>query len=295
MILIKPKEISGKIMTLIDESDEYFTSISPYYKFENWNKLIRSFENAIKRNVKLNFYVREDAKNDQKELENFGFEFITIPMLHAKIYFNEKQGIVSSMNLYRSSDEKSIDIAYMTESKEEYQELLQVCKRHIISNLASNKSDKIQVIPSSFIETKVFTKSLKDKLKEGLNSAGSIHLDSGTISFKYGTKISMFIYSERGKNKLRIKGILSTKNVELIKKNNFFDGYKNIKFEVVEKISSRYYNYLWATFNNTLKSESLAEIFESEAPSIIDVTYDFANLIYGIQYQEMDKIEIISN
>ena len=39
MKLIKPSQISGEIMTLIEEADKKLIIVSPYCKFSDWKKL----------------------------------------------------------------------------------------------------------------------------------------------------------------------------------------------------------------------------------------------------------------
>ena len=40
MKLIKPSEISAKILTLLDESNERVILVSPYMKIPKWDKLL---------------------------------------------------------------------------------------------------------------------------------------------------------------------------------------------------------------------------------------------------------------
>src|SRR5438105_3188934 len=114
MQLISAPEISGKIMSLIAEAREKLVIISPYYQVESWTKLRNYLERAQHRNINIEFYVREDADRSIKEIKKIGYEPLLVHRLHSKIYLNERYGIVSSMNLYESSDVGSIDIGYKT-------------------------------------------------------------------------------------------------------------------------------------------------------------------------------------
>jgi hypothetical protein len=44
MEIIKPSEISGKIMSLIDEAKQFVVIISPYYNLGKWQKLTSRIE-----------------------------------------------------------------------------------------------------------------------------------------------------------------------------------------------------------------------------------------------------------
>ena len=125
MKLIKPKQISGEIMTLFEEADKKVIIVSPYYNVTKWNKLLNCFQELKRRNIEIEFYVRENEWESINELKAIGFNSIAIPNLHTKLYINDKYAIVSSMNLNLSSDTNSLDIALKTETDAEYNDLLE--------------------------------------------------------------------------------------------------------------------------------------------------------------------------
>jgi hypothetical protein len=131
MKLIKPSEISGRIMTLIEEADEKLILISPYYNISRWDKLLNRIRDLKDRRIYVELYVREFENASIKEITNQGFKFNTIPNLHTKLYLNEKEAIVSYMNLNQSSDTNSLDIALATENETEYKQLVEYYERYI--------------------------------------------------------------------------------------------------------------------------------------------------------------------
>jgi hypothetical protein len=120
MQIIKPLEIAGKIMSLISESKKYVVIVSPYYKMNYWVKLNRVIEEAKARKVAFFFFVRKGEWSSIAEVERIGYDPIEIENLHAKIYFNEKEAILTSMNLNVSSDNNSIDIGMITQTEKEF-------------------------------------------------------------------------------------------------------------------------------------------------------------------------------
>ncbi|PZP44576.1 MAG: hypothetical protein DI598_14300 [Pseudopedobacter saltans] len=120
MELIKPNEIGVKISTLISEASEKFYAITPYVNISDWKKIIVSIEHAKKRNVSIKFYIREINEENFKILTSLGVQLFKIKNLHTKLYFNENELIVSSMNLYEFSDLHSIDIAILYRDRESY-------------------------------------------------------------------------------------------------------------------------------------------------------------------------------
>ena len=154
-------EISGQIMTLIEEADKQLIIVSPYVEIKNWDKLKRCLKNAIERNVEITFYVRENAKQDLEPLRQFAVKIIFIKDLHAKIYLNDTYGIVSSQNLYQYSDINSIDFAYSTETKKERNQLVKLIDKYLKNskaigeNTLETKTEVVKEIVSEVIVEKV--------------------------------------------------------------------------------------------------------------------------------------------
>jgi hypothetical protein len=133
MNFIKPSEISARILSLLDESDEKVIIVSPYMKISKWYKFSNKIESLKTRRIYTEIYVRDDPENTAtyRDLENLALEYYKIPNLHCKLYMNEKYGIVTSMNLLLSSEINSLEIGYATESRSEYTDLLNFYHRYI--------------------------------------------------------------------------------------------------------------------------------------------------------------------
>lgn len=123
MKLIQPAEISGKIMTLFDQAKEEIIIVSPYNKFTYWKKLTQRIEKAKQRGVKIKWYIRKNVANNVEQIREIGIEPIEIENLHCKLYLNEQQAVVTSMNLHEYSDTSSIDIGYLITEEDKYKEL----------------------------------------------------------------------------------------------------------------------------------------------------------------------------
>jgi len=127
MKIIPYLEISSKITTLIDSAEKELFIVSPFVNIDKWEKMKDCLSRARNKNVKIWFYVRKNAEHNNYSLRylyEIGINPIFIENLHAKLYVNERYGIVSSLNLYYYSDIKSIDIGYQTENTEERTELI---------------------------------------------------------------------------------------------------------------------------------------------------------------------------
>lgn len=160
MKFIPPLEISSKIMTLIEDAREELILVSPYLQITNWTKMKNCLERAVKRNVSITLYVREDIVQDYSFVKRIGIKLVLVKYLHAKLYLNEKRGIVTSQNMIYFSDVNSIDIGYETEKNSERKELVdfinnsitntEPIKKDIISAKFDNESkpDKIELTDS---------------------------------------------------------------------------------------------------------------------------------------------------
>ena len=138
MELIRPSEISAKILSLIEDAKKELTIVSPYNDFAKWDKLKRFIREAKERQVKISYYAREYEKHTC--LDDLGIKPILIKNLHAKIYFNETYAILSSMNLVEASDKNSLDFAVKITDKEKYNEIVKYCEDYIKVKVKGTKS-----------------------------------------------------------------------------------------------------------------------------------------------------------
>jgi len=106
--------ISGIISDIIKE---YCFIVTPY--FQPWKQLQKILELAASDEKKLFFLFRDNQRNNPDVLalnSYFGFDVFFINSLHAKIYINEKQALISSMNLFDYSKENNFETGYQITS-----------------------------------------------------------------------------------------------------------------------------------------------------------------------------------
>lgn len=256
MKLIKPNEISGKIMTLIEESDEYTILISPYVNLEKWYKLTKVINNAVKRGVNLQFCIRDDQHNLKsfEELDRFKYKYTPITNLHTKLYINEKYAIVTSMNLLFNSEINSHEIGYITETKEEHNELLEYCERYLELEVSEKFNNELLYLDwKQYVAQEVCAEL-------GLNSITIYNEDEDQYKFNTGRN-NYDYYIENGKeNRFIMLGILSYKEYTagLNKIREFEDetglaiefrdgqgsNYCTVRGEIKEKIHSTHIKYI---------------------------------------------------
>lgn len=274
MKLIKPSQISGEILTLFEEADEKVIIVSPYCKIGKWYKLLAKLKSLIERNVEIEFYVREGEFETIQEIEQVGIEPICIKNLHSKIYMNEKEAIVSSMNLLLSSEMNSLDIAYKTTTLEEYKELLDYYNRYI----KQTEKENINFEKNYLFET------LSNKFERI-----RIYENENELAFKTNNNnYSCFIWNtgKKNQNKLRISGILSGKEFESSKYlKNKIQKRTNLEIEFIEGGSRNGYGYdsVWATSFDFLETQNINYIIPKELNLITENILNFITEIQNIK------------
>lgn len=261
MKLIKPNQISGEILTLIEEADEKVILISPYCKFQKWYKLKEKIISLEARKVDLEFYVRAGEENTEtfKELHAIGVKPIEINKLHCKIYMNEKYAVVSSMNLLLYSEINSLEIAYKTENKEEYDELMEFVNRYIRVRESKKTSDLKYKVKHQI--------TLKDLLAQ--NKISVFEKDDQLAIRTSRNNYTAFIFNEFfNKNHLRMNGIVSEKELEYAKKTLAeLEENTKLKIECVEG-SEEYYSMIWGTSISHIESRNILELQPQEVEEV---------------------------
>jgi phosphatidylserine/phosphatidylglycerophosphate/cardiolipin synthase-like enzyme len=137
MELIHPAEISGKIMTLIDQAKEEIIIVSPYNKFTYWKKLTQRIEKAQQRGIRIQWYIRKDIPHNVEQIRQIGVEPIEVENLHCKMYLNDQHAVFTSMNLHQFSDSSSIDIGYLITEEDKYKELRDFISTYIDTSVST--------------------------------------------------------------------------------------------------------------------------------------------------------------
>lgn len=228
MKILPPHKISTEIIDIIYEAKERLVIVSPYVNFSNWDRLATELKIAKKRGVQIDFYVRNEPENSKswEQVDELGIKPCLVPNLHAKFYFNERNGIISSMNLLSSSNSNSIEIACKLETNEEIEDL----KRFVNDFITPNGSSDIPNEDDLYLSKERFTVALENYLSHVLKSRTSIYYKNGlfsinTLSNKFDLSIN------KVDNSIIIRGILSSKEADIF------------EIEQTKYFTSNYFNY----------------------------------------------------
>jgi len=132
-ILTTTDEISGMIQSIIQDADNQLFLISPYIQLEKrteneeWEKIKRSIRYALsKDNVTITFMARPpDDRNPinvtelLKEFLGNNCKVVLLKDLHSKVYYNGKEALITSLNLYMYSANNNYEIGVVFDQKDE--------------------------------------------------------------------------------------------------------------------------------------------------------------------------------
>ena len=139
MEILTGDKIRTELINLIEDANKMLVIISPYISLEKmgeWEDIVKKLKEKADKRLFLEIHIRKDyydireKKNKEKtkeEVENI-FKGISLDniytheKLHAKLYFNEKTALVTSMNLWGSSMDKNIELGYLLRNSE-YEEV----------------------------------------------------------------------------------------------------------------------------------------------------------------------------
>jgi len=277
MILIKPSQISGEIMTLIEEADKKLIIVSPYCNFSDWTKFRNTIDFLKRKEIPVEFYVREGQSKTVDQVVNIGFAPIEVKNLHTKLYINESYAIVSSMNLISYSDANSLDIAYKTESKEEYDELIAYYNRYLSPfNKEINRSPYSKEKHEDLIKNGNLVSYLSNLISTELDSYCKIKYDENGLYINCNNNYTAFISNKRKDNYLNIYGIVSSKEAEILNdEKKRFKEKSNLDIIIQEPNNQIGYNSVWHHSKIELKSKNIDKVYKEDYNIIVQVILDF--------------------
>ena len=118
--ILQGTTIKEKIEKLLDESYHHVILISPY--FNPGTIMSEKIIATAKRGVKIQLVIHSHQLGNHEifklyqRLTSFGGKMYHNEKLHAKIYKNEKWGLITSLNLLSASFENSIEIYYIADN-----------------------------------------------------------------------------------------------------------------------------------------------------------------------------------
>ena len=148
---------SHAIELIISRAKEYIVLVTPYLKITP--TVLSRLVQASRRNIRITILFREneltnEQRNKIEPLENINL--YSLKRLHAKCYFNEEFGIMSSMNLHESSQINNweLGIAFDEEDDEIFKDQLLTEVDLMLDNSTTivEKFKRLPLVKKKFLE-----------------------------------------------------------------------------------------------------------------------------------------------
>ena len=135
---IYDEQILPAIIEVIDGAKEHLVLVSPYNNYPQC--LCDALERARTRKPRIVAVYRKKSKtnnSDRKsrdQLRKFGADIYSVKKLHAKVYYNESSGVVTSMNLLKSSVTTSREIGFKITDAEMLKEIRKYVEERLVAH-----------------------------------------------------------------------------------------------------------------------------------------------------------------
>lgn len=293
MRLINPSEISAKIITLLEESDEWVTIVSPYMKISKWYKLLNKLNDLKAKSIPIEIFVRDDHRNKETyhDLDQLELAYQKIPHLHSKLYMNEKYGIVTSMNLLLSSEINSLEIGFLTETRQEYEELKRYYHKYIYLKTPVN----FKTNTGQFADTMEIMSGVQEKLVE-IEKEIWIWLDKNVLQISMGINIYSVLIGYDEAHYLRVLTPLNQREYDLFSRIlGKIEKLTAMKIELLPKSIGKERQNSQKSIQKTaqqingqtqglLKSTCITRILKIEADYVIDSIIRFTKAVDEIRF-----------
>lgn len=265
MKIIEPYQIAGEILNLINRAEKFLFLVSPYVDFKNWEAIKKEIVNAQKRGVEITFYVRSEPDNYKswEQVEQLGMNPQLVKNLHAKLYYNEKTGIVTSMNLLVSSNLNAIEFGAIYDTEEELNILKSFEGRFLKPNAEEKKPNEEDI----YLTKEKITNVLCNVLSKELNR--SIYCKWQQQCYTLNANNQFYFGIDRVKNIFWVQAVIS--DWERINSGVFVQNtsLRNVvNFEVEE-------NSIVAILNTSLSSSFIDNLRLNEKRKVLDTTIGF--------------------
>lgn len=150
--LFSDNEVTARVLDVIKSANQKIALICPY--IDRVGHVEQELVKAAKRGVKILVVLRNDrgaigGNKSKLALDWFSEQKIqveSVPNLHAKFYMNEKEAIVTSMNLLRSSWSGSLELGISLRGSA-HRQLASYLNEHLNAFFADEDSESTKSIP----------------------------------------------------------------------------------------------------------------------------------------------------
>ena len=161
MNLLNTNECSATLDAIITSANKYLVIMSPYIKLSE--RVESLLDLADQRGVSIFIIARERlSREDYYKVKDFAKLTICIhPPLHAKVYSNEEEVLISSLNLYEFSQQKNTEMGVQFERRDEKDQFSYLGIQ--VLDILNDKRSELPVKRLNDSEWKKFNKDVQGK------------------------------------------------------------------------------------------------------------------------------------
>ncbi|QNE42072.1 hypothetical protein F1C16_20815 (plasmid) [Hymenobacter sp. NBH84] len=206
MKILQPHQISSEVLEVIHSAQQYLILVSPYVKLTQWQQLAAALTAAKGRGVRIDFFVRNDPDNagSWEQVEALGLKARLVSNLHAKFYFSETSGVISSMNLLASSNSNSIEIGCKLETQTELDELKSFVKRFVVPHEMSERPTEADL----YLTKERFSVALEHYIADQTRRDARVTFQKDEFEIR-AVSNTFFLYVDKATNRLFLSAIVS--------------------------------------------------------------------------------------
>jgi hypothetical protein len=275
--ILLPHKISGALFDIIHQARKELVLVSPYVNLTHWKQLATALTAARDRGIRITFYTRHEPDNltSKEQVEALGIIPQLVPWLHAKFYFNETSGLITSLNLLGSSNSNSIEIGSLLENAEE----LEVLRHFVQQYLAPQEQGKQVHGEDRYLITEKFGQTLSDYLEDSVDDSCRVTSDSGN-SLSIQALSNSFTADIDGSNRqLILEGVISGREADRYnaRRSKHFTA-PALRYEL-QRGNKGYYDVIQATLIQPLSATKFDKLTPAEKKRVCAVIGSFLTAV----------------
>lgn len=277
MKILPPHKISGALFDIIHEARQELVLVSPYVDLTHWKQLATALIAARERGVRITFYTRHEPNKptSKEQVEALGITPQLVAWLHAKFYFNENTGLITSLNLLGSSNSNSIEIGSQLETTEELEVLRHFVKQYLVPQEIGKKvSDE-----EKCLNTADFGQTLSDYLEKFVDNSCEVTSGSSKSLSIQALSNSFTATIDGPKYQLVLDGIISGREADRYsaKRTKHFKS-SALRYEL-QRGDKGYYDMICATLAQPLSASRFNTLTPAEKKHLRTVIADFLTAV----------------
>lgn len=273
MKILLPHKISGALFDIIHEARQELVLVSPYVDLTHWKQLATALTAARDRGVRITFYTRHEPNKptSKEQVEALGITPQLVPWLHAKFYFNETTGIITSLNLLGTSNSNSIEIGSQLETAEELEVLRHFVKQYLVPQEQGKKVGD----EDNYLNAVDFGQTLSDYLEEFVDDSCEVTGGSGKSISIQALSNSFTAAIDGPRYQLVLDGIVSGREADRYnaKRAKHFKS-AALRYEL-QRGDKGYYDMVSATLTQPLSASRFNKLTPTEKKHLCTVIADF--------------------